>query len=119
MLNGDPHTLATNPTIMDGARNAAMNGLRDVYINCGLPEAEADVVVSNAPSDPEAVERLITIAKTEISTAAELKNKIRIARELGPMGEVRGVPLGRVNSRLHQPVSVDEKAHIMRRRLTR
>lgn len=116
---GDPHVLATKPSLMDGARNAAMNGLREVYVTCGLKEEEADVIVSNMPTDSQAVEALIATAKTEITAAEELRARLKIADRLGSMGEVVGVPLGEPNPTLYKNAPHDEKSPDRLRKLVR
>jgi hypothetical protein len=109
LLSGEPSALVANPATRDGARNAAMNGLREVYVRCGLPQEDADIAVSNLPTDPEGVERLILIARDEIQSARELAAQVRETRKLENPGEIQtNIPLSKVRALSHEIASQGE-----------
>jgi hypothetical protein len=90
LLHGDPHVLATHPTIRDGARNAALTGLREVYVSFEIPTEEADRAISStASTTPEEVEKLIATAKAGLGAVYDRRAQTKTTRKLNPLSELR------------------------------
>lgn len=76
LTTGDSLSLANDPTKRPEAVRAALDGMREIYRTCGVPEADIQKLTSNPPTEIEPSEILIGVAQRVVPRRNEIERQL-------------------------------------------